>query len=202
MLLPAKNNVYSTLAQAAAVSDTALLLVDASQFPDAGVVTLAGSVDPYRNEVVFYAAKAGNSLTGCVRGYNGTIAEAHPSSAMAALTLVAQHITDLQPRHGTTAERLTVGLALGISDTGRPFYDTDMDAPFQWVKDRWVMATVCVGAQQIRDFIGDAAEVLPQDYRKGDRWTDIDATTATIRVCKTNAITHTLADWIAIGRQG
>jgi hypothetical protein len=201
VLIPAKNNVFSTLAQAVAIGDSSILLVDASQFPSAGVIVLGGGANQYVNEVVFYAAKSGNALTGCVRGYDGTTAETHASGAMAALTLIAKHITDLQPKHGTTADRLLLGLSLTISDTGRDFYDTDMDVPFSWVKDRWVMATVCIGNIQVRDYVGDAALVLPQNYRKGDRWTDLDSDVATLRVCKATTITHTLADWVVIGRQ-
>lgn len=201
MMAPAANNVVTTLAQSVAIGDTSMLLVDASAFPSAGVAVLAG-VNPLINEVVLYTGKSGNALTGCVRGYDGTTAATHAVDAMIALALIAKHITDLQPKHGTTSDRVAVGLTLNVADTGRPFYDTEMDAPFMWVKDRWAMATVSVGSQQIRDFIGDAATVLPQNYRRGDRWTDLDSPLVTFRMCKAAVITHTLADWIIIGRQG
>lgn len=101
----------------------------------------------------------------------------------------------VDPRHGTTAQRIFWGGALGVDDTGRLFYDTDEEALYVWVNDRWTVPTVTVG-HQIRDYTGAPAEVLPQDYRRGDRWTD-DA--ALFRICIADPITHTLADWASVG---
>lgn len=200
-MIAAKNNTYSTLAQTAAIGDTSLLLTDASKFPSSGIAVLAGNVDPLINEVVFYAAKAGNALTGVLRGFDGTTEEVHVVGSMVGLALIAKHITDLQPKHGTSADRLALGLGLSVDDTGRRFYDTTLDTMFEWVNDRWVMATLSVG-QQVRDYVGTPAAILPQSYRKCDRWTDTSSAKCILRMCITDTITHTLADWFTVGRQG
>lgn len=200
-MLPAANNVFSTLAQTLATGDTSLLLVDASAFPSRGVVVVAGNANPDINEVIYYAGKTANSLTGCIRGFDGTTAETHTIGSLAACALVAKHITDLQPKHGSTAQRAALALTLTIDDTGRRFYDLDEDRCYQWVGNRWEAAVVYVG-RAIRDFVGTQAEVLPQFYQKGDRWTDLNSAVAMLRVCRTDTITHTLADWVPVGRQG
>jgi len=51
-------------------SVTTIALTDTSTFPMTGTIT----VD---SEKIFYAAKDGNTLTGCVRGYDGTTAASH-----------------------------------------------------------------------------------------------------------------------------
>jgi hypothetical protein len=201
-VLPAKNNVVTTLAQTAGTTDTSLLLVNAAQFPDKGIVVLAGNADPLINEVVYYAAKSGNSLTGCIRGFDGTLSETHVIGSMCALALIAKHVTDLQPKHGTTAERATLGASLTVDDTGRPFYDTVEDVLYEWVNDRWLTSVRMGYGPVVRDFIGTAAEVLPLAYRRGDRWTDLDSPSCAVRVCRVTTITHTAADWVAIGKQG
>lgn len=200
-MLAAANNVFSTLAQTLAGGDTSVLLVDASAFPDRGVVVVAGNANPDVNEVIYYSSRSGNSLLGCTRGFDGTTAETHAIGAIAALTVVAKHITDLQPRHGTAAQRAALSLVLDVNDTGRRFYDTVEDRLYEWVNNRWEMPVIAVG-RAIKDYVGTAAEILPQFYQKGDRWTDLNSNIAVVRVCKTDSITHTMADWIPIGRQG
>jgi hypothetical protein len=200
-MLAAVNNVYSSLAQTAAAGDTSILLANASAFPSSGIAVIAGNANPLVNEVVYYTGKSGNSLTGCTRGYDGTTAETHVLGTMVAVALVAKHITDLQPKHGSTGARAALALTLTIDDTGRRFYDLTEDRLYEWVGNRWESSVVYVG-RAIRDFVGTQAEVLPQFYQKGDRWTDLASAVAMMRVCKTDSITHTIADWVVVGRQG
>jgi len=200
-MLAAANNVFSTLAQTLAVGDTSMLLVDASAFPVRGAVVVAGNSNPDINEVIYYSGKTANALTGCIRGFDGTAAETHAIGSLVACALIAKHITDLQPKHGSTAERAALALQLTVDDTGRRFYDLDEDRRYEWVGNRWEAAVVYVG-RAIRDFVGTQAEVLPQFYQKGDRWTDLNSAVAMLRVCRTDTITHTLADWVPVGRQG
>jgi hypothetical protein len=201
-MLAASNNVYTTLAYTATAGDSSLSLVSAASFPDKGIIVLAGNADPMVNEVVYYSAKVGNALTGCIRGFDGTTAETHVTGSMCALAVVAKHITDLQPKHGTTAERIALASSLVVDDTGRRFYDTTEDVLYEWVNNRWETAVVMGFGPRIRDFIGTAAEVLPLSYRRGDRWTDLGSASCALRICKVTAITHTMADWVTVGKQG
>lgn len=198
-MLPAKNNVYGVLAAPISDTDTSIPLLDASKFPISGIAVLAGGVDPYTNEIVLYTGKSGETLTGCTRGFDGTAAESHPASAFVGLAIIAKHITDLQPKHGTTSARNALAGTLTVDDTGRRFYDIDEDELYSWVNDRWEKATVSIG-RGVRDYYGTAAEILPLDYRAGDRWT-LSVAPYTLQVCRATVITNTLADWIAAGRQ-
>ncbi len=200
-MLTAKNNVFTTLAQTVGTTDTSILLTSAASFPASGIAVLAGNADPMVNEVVYYSGKSGNSLTGCIRGFDGTASETHLVGQMVALALIAKHVTDLQPKHGTTLTRATLAASLTVDDTGRPYYDTDEDCYYLWVGATWTTAVVSIG-HAVRDFVGTPAEILPQAYRKGDRWTDLTTAICLIRICKATTITHTAADWIPIGRQG
>ena len=106
------------------------------------------------------------------------------------------------PTHGDTAARTTLAASLGDQDTGRQFFDTDLDQLFVWVRNRWDAASIAPSSLLVRDYLGTAAEVLPLDYRKGDRWTDPSTPYCTLRVCTADPITHTVNDWFIIGRQG
>lgn len=201
-MLPARNNVYTSLAQTAAAGDTSILLASAALFPDSGIAVLAGNIDPMRNEVVYYAAKSGNALTGCVRGFDGTTAESHTTGSMVALALIAKHITDLQPQLGDTAAMNLVAAVLTADDIGRRFYNTDDACMYEWLGADWFPSVQVAHGPPIREYVGTAAEVLPLTYRKADRWTDTSHARCLIRVCHADTNTHTLADWTLIGRQG
>jgi hypothetical protein len=200
MLAPARNNVLTRLASPIGPFDTSITVVDASRFPSQGAAVINGQADPYVNEVVWYNDKSGNILLNCVRGYDDTTPEAHSSNAAIGLAVVAKHISDLQAKHGPTTSRTALAGLLDVDDTGRQFYDTEEDSLYVWVRNRWETGTVTVGTQQIRDYLGTAAEVLPLSYRAGDRWTDTGAN-FTVRVCKVATNTHAMPDWITLGRQ-
>jgi len=103
------------------------------------------------------------------------------------------------PKYGTTAQRAALIPSMTAGNTGHQFYDTDDQALYVWAYDHWERPVISIGGG-VRDFVGTAAEILPLDYRAGDRWTATDAN-YTVRVCRASPITHSAADWIAIGRQ-
>jgi MYXO-CTERM domain-containing protein len=64
----------STLASAITADATEIPLVDASGFPDSGVIKIG-------DEVIFYTGKNGNTLTGAQRGQEGTTAAEHAAES-------------------------------------------------------------------------------------------------------------------------
>jgi hypothetical protein len=64
----------TTLATVCLATDTTLSLTSTSGFPANGVV----SIDA---ELVAYTAVSGNTLTGCSRGYGGSVAAFHVNGA-------------------------------------------------------------------------------------------------------------------------
>lgn len=198
-MLAAKNNVISTLAVAIGTTDTSITLVDASRFPAKGVASIAGTADPYVNEIIYYSGKSGNTLTGVVRAFDDTAAEAHGAGVLIGLAIIAKHVTDLQPKHGTTAERGALALTLTVDDTGRRFYDTDLDELFSWVGSKWIRSVIATD-QPIQYHVGPAATVLLRPYKPGDLWAD-STSSYKLRICKVTTITNTLADWVSIGAQ-
>lgn len=103
------------------------------------------------------------------------------------------------PKYGTTAQRAAMIPDMDADDTGHQFYDLDDAALYVWAYDHWERPVISIGGG-VRDFVGTSVEVLPLNYRAGDRWTATDAN-FTVRVCRADPITHTIADWVAIGRQ-
>lgn len=61
---------YTTLASDITNSETEINLVDASNFPSSGTIKIM-------EEQITYSGKTGNTLTGCSRGANSTIAYSH-----------------------------------------------------------------------------------------------------------------------------
>ena len=68
------SNSYSTLASGITASATSLTLASASSFQISGIIKID-------SEQISYTGVSGNSLTGLVRGYNGTTATSHSISA-------------------------------------------------------------------------------------------------------------------------
>lgn len=205
MQTPALNNVFSKLASPAGVSDTSLTLDSTAGFPTQGWAALQGSVD-FVNEVVGWTGISGNTLTGVSRGLDGTTAEAHVAGSLVGVTLIARHIKELQVTHGSTAERMTLGLALDVTDVGRRFWDTDLAELFVWMGGDWGVPTIGYGMTRgIRDYLieqeADRALVLADNYRKGDRMTDLTTANCRLYVCKVETITHNMEDWMPVGRQ-
>ena len=62
----------SYLAAAIDATQDTIALLDASSYPATGMITI-------NSEEVTYTGVSGNTLTGCVRGFNGTSASSHPA---------------------------------------------------------------------------------------------------------------------------
>lgn len=106
------------------------------------------------------------------------------------------------PQHGTTAERDALGATFGPTQSGFPFYDTDLEAYYLWNNDHWETAVIMGFGPRIREYVGTPAEILPLNYRKADRWTNTSSPSLCVYVCKVDVNTHTMADWIPLGKQG
>jgi hypothetical protein len=63
----------SFLSDAISSTDTVLPIVNAASYPNEGVVT----IDLPNAEKIYYTGKTSSSLTGCIRGYDGTTATSH-----------------------------------------------------------------------------------------------------------------------------
>ena len=64
-------------------SVTTIALTDATTYPESGTVQID-------SEKIAYAAKSGSTLTGCVRGYDGTTAASHGQYTVVGLTVTNQ----------------------------------------------------------------------------------------------------------------
>lgn len=64
-------------------SITTIALTDATTYPESGTVQI-------NSEKIAYAAKSGGTLTGCVRGYDGTTAASHGQYTVVGLTVTNQ----------------------------------------------------------------------------------------------------------------
>ena len=64
---------YSTISNNVGAGDTSIALASATNFPSSGGVCKVGA------EQIYFAGKSSNTLTGLVRGFNGTTAAAHNS---------------------------------------------------------------------------------------------------------------------------
>ena len=66
---------YSTISNNIGSGDTSIAIASATNFPSSGGVCKVGA------EQIYFAGKSGNTLTGLIRGFNGTTAAAHNSGA-------------------------------------------------------------------------------------------------------------------------
>ena len=89
----ALQQVATTAAEAIDATETDIDLTSASSFPTSGTF-LVGS------EVITYTGKSTNTLTGCVRGANGTTAATHSSGA--AVTLMQEIVGPATRLRGIT----------------------------------------------------------------------------------------------------
>jgi hypothetical protein len=84
------NNVSTSLANMVGASDTSLTLNDSSAFPPVGAITID-------NEILYYTGKAaGNTLTGLLRGRDGTAAAQHALGATVGMEVIAAHLRVLR----------------------------------------------------------------------------------------------------------
>lgn len=106
------------------------------------------------------------------------------------------------PLHGTTAQRESLGLSFGPTQSGYPFYDTDLEALYFWNGDHWETSVVMGYGPRIAEYVGTPLEILPLGYRQYDRWTNTASPACTVYVCRAPVNTHAMSDWIPLGKQG
>lgn len=106
------------------------------------------------------------------------------------------------PLHGTTAQRMALSASFTPAQSGYSFYDTDLENLFFWNGDHWETSVIMGYGPRIAEYVGTPAQILPLHYRTADRWTNTSSPALTVSVCKAIFITHTLADWVPLGKQG
>lgn len=99
----AVNNRQTTLGVGCTSSDTVLTLASVTAFPTTGYITIDNA------EVIIYSGISGNTLTGCIRGVDGTTATSHSTGAVVGLTIVAAHHNLLKD------EIIAIETALGVN---------------------------------------------------------------------------------------
>lgn len=135
-LYVAVNGVQTTLASPALSTDVILTLTSTTFFPATGAITVDN------NEVVFYTGVSGNTLTGCVRGADGTTALAHSTGAVVGLTIVAAHHNLLKDE----IEAIETALGAGYTKTLENLSDVSITSPLSgqllsWNGTDWVNIT-------------------------------------------------------------
>jgi hypothetical protein len=113
----------STLNGGINATQTSITLTNASNFSTAGGVIYIGS------EQIFYGAITSNTLTNCVRGYNGTTAAAHLTGATVASSTII--VTD--PGHGgQTDDFVTISNVVGFVN----------GIPVSYINGNWQMTVI------------------------------------------------------------
>jgi hypothetical protein len=104
---------YSTLSASLGATATTLTLVSTTDFPSTGGVLKVDS------EQIYFAGKSGSSLTGLVRGFNGTTAAAHNSGAVVYAPVQATSADTGNGGASTTAQyQITTGYDTYTTATG------------------------------------------------------------------------------------
>lgn len=114
-LFEVANRANSNLNGAINNSVTSLTLVDASLFPNSGAI----SID---SEICYYTGKSTNTLTGLVRGCDGTSAASHANGAVVKMNPVSAHHEVLRDAILALETKLGIGAntpALGTFLTSR-----------------------------------------------------------------------------------
>jgi hypothetical protein len=126
------NNLQDFLSGSITSGDTTVTLADATDFPATG-----GYVS-VEQEIIKYAAKSGNQLTGCTRGADGTSAAAHAGATPVFMYWVADHHnklkneliaieTDMEDRLGFNAANKQILADSGIGGLTNPTYSFQTD---------------------------------------------------------------------------
>ena len=99
---------YSTLSATITATDTSLTVVSGTNFSSVGGVILIGT------EKIFYATRSSNTLSGLIRGYDGTTAAVHTATAgVGSYTVV---VTDSS--HGQITGNFVTYSGSGITSLG------------------------------------------------------------------------------------
>ena len=99
-----------------------IVLANAATFPASGAIWLDG-------EVIYYAGRSGNTLTGLARGMAGTAAVEHPRGTVAIL-VISDCVGDCNGNFRVTVDELVkgVGMTLGNQEVSAcPLFDRNGD---------------------------------------------------------------------------
>jgi len=103
---------YSTLSNSLGATATTLTLASTTDFPSTGGVLKVDS------EQIYFAGKSGSSLTGLVRGFNGTTAAAHNSGAVVYAPVQATAADTGTGGSPTASYQISTGYATYVTATG------------------------------------------------------------------------------------
>lgn len=127
-LLEAANGASAALTAPLGAADVVANIASAATFPATGAVVFNGV------EIAYYTGKTGTTLTGLIRGQDGTAAANHASGALAQGRMIARHhmvlseaIRATQAELDIVSEALATGLA-GKSDIGHTHAFADITA--------------------------------------------------------------------------
>jgi hypothetical protein len=119
-LFETNNKISTTLNGGISDSATSIILTSGTGWPASGTVSFNDS-----GEIVFYTGKSTNTLTGCLRGQDGSAAAAHISGVTVQLNDTSRHhqvhseaIIAVETKIGTGASTPTSGVFLRGSGTG------------------------------------------------------------------------------------
>src|SRR5689334_14258161 len=119
-LFETANRISSALSLDITNSDTSLSLDTISGWPTSGAVSF-----PDTGEIAYYTGKTGSTLTGLIRGVDGTTAAAHLSGTSVRLNFTSRHhqvlsegIVALETKVGINSSTPTLGKFLRGSGIG------------------------------------------------------------------------------------
>lgn len=127
------NSKPTILAAGIQVGDASLTLLDGTNYPDGttGQFVLTVDLGQAGEEKVLATSRAGNSVTGLTRGFDGTVAGAHSSGAPIAHTLSALDIDEANRHVNQT----------GLTDDPHPQYQNKSESDLLYTPVDHVTAT-------------------------------------------------------------
>ena len=148
----------ATLAQSIGEADTTLTLTDSSVLPDAPNYATIGADET--GEVILYAAKAGNVLSGCVRGVEGTAQTWNAGTVIARnwnnidYQNLIDNVTDIEDSKAARPDSPTAGNLAALDENGDL---SDSGIPAAGLIDATLTKTGCAADAKA---VGDALENL------------------------------------------
>lgn len=133
-LLEAKNNAQSTLSSTINSSATSLTLASAASFPSSGVISC-------ESEIIYYTGKSTNTLTGLMRGQEGTTAASHNSGRVVRMAITATYHNGL--RSSIEAMQAKIGKGAALPQNGLPLVgNSDGSSSYQAVSSAALPSTI------------------------------------------------------------
>lgn len=117
-LFGTENRIATTLNGGISDSSTSIVLTSGTGWPNSGTLSI-------ESEIIYYTGKSTNTLTGCLRGRDGTVAAAHSNGVAAQINDTSRHhqvhseaIIATQTKLGTGSSTPTSGTVLRGTGTG------------------------------------------------------------------------------------